>query len=196
MKSLAFSRIVLLIVLFFSLPALALPPHKPDLVTTGNLWLVRAYNDASPNHDYLIEQKICFFPTGVVGTHQRYEWVSLTFPDWNGIATQEGDQVFMHGDFTLFFPTHPIAGHDSMQWELVTDDKKTIGAGHWQLWVDLGKFGTNLGFTNIIYARLGKCDFPTSNDALNYGLNLPYPSDANGNIQTNPMGIDTSPTLK
>lgn len=31
------------------------------------------------------------------GIHQRYEWWSDTFPDWDGIASQEGNEVLMHG---------------------------------------------------------------------------------------------------
>jgi len=160
------------------------------------MWLVRGYLDASPAHNFIGQQRICFFPAGVVGTHQRYVWVSPNFPTWNGRASQEGDQIFMHGDFVIPTPVAKIQAHDSSQWELVGLDDKAIGAGHWKFWADAGIFGTSLAFLNITMNRIGKCDFNSAIDAAEYNKSLPYPTDANGAIQAAPMGIDTSPLTK
>ncbi len=89
----------------------AAPTDDPDLTTGGNRWTITAYNDASPVHDQWATQGICFRFIGTVGTHNRYEWWSDTFPDWNGIATQEGDEIFMHGDYAN------DVGHDGIRVE-------------------------------------------------------------------------------
>jgi hypothetical protein len=182
-----------LCLILISVTVYADPPHRPDLTTNGNMWRVSAFLDATPGHAFIGQQDICFFPAGVVGTHQRYVWVSLAFPNWNGRATQEGDQIFMHGDFIIPTPAAKIDGHDSSQWELVGFDDKAFGAGHWKFWAEFGVFGTTLAYTNVSLNRIGKCDFNSAKDALLYNQSLPYPTDANGNMQSAPMGIDTSP---
>jgi hypothetical protein len=124
----------------------ALP--SPQLVNGGNLWTITAYDDASPVHTQLATQGICFEFAGVVGTQTRYRWRSTTFPDWNGRATQEGDQIFIHGDYAK------DVGHDGMQWEIVTNKS---GAGHWSEWREDGGFGTTIGFANSEWQRVGSC---------------------------------------
>ena len=152
-------------ILFFSLlssVASAQPPYKPDLVTDGNRWTITAYNDASPVHSQWATQGICFIPDGTVGTHQRYTWYSDTFPDWNGRATQEGDQITMHGDYAK------DVGHDGMQWDIVTVSPRNEGAGHWWEWREDGKLGRTIGFANAKLQRVGKC-----NMTFEESLNLP-----------------------
>jgi hypothetical protein len=128
------------------LVAPALP--SPQLVNGGNLWTITAFDDSSPVHTQLATQSICFEFVGVVGTHVRYRWRSTTFPDWNGRATQEGDQVFMHGDYAK------DVGHDGMEWSIAS--AKT-GAGHWFEWREDGGFGITIGFANAEWQRVGSC---------------------------------------
>src|SRR6478672_10890085 len=126
--------------------AQALP--SPQLVNGGNLWTITAFDDSSPVHTQWATQSICFEFIGVVGTHTRYRWRSTTFPDWNGKATQEGDQVFMHGDYAK------DVGHDGMEWSIVTNKN---GSGHWFEWREDGGFGTTIGFANAEWQRIGTC---------------------------------------
>ncbi|MEJ2424334.1 MAG: hypothetical protein P8101_07690 [Candidatus Thiodiazotropha sp.] len=63
-----------------SLSAQAAPPYSPDLITNGNRWETTGYLDNSQTHFQGNTQGICFFADGISGTHQRYRWVSDTFP--------------------------------------------------------------------------------------------------------------------
>jgi len=126
--------------------AQALP--SPQLVTGGNLWTITAFDDSSPVHTQWATQGICFEFVGVIGTHTRYRWRSTTFPDWNGMATQEGDQVFMHGDYARDI------GHDGMAWEIATNKS---GSGHWFEWRENGGYGITIGFANAQWQRTGSC---------------------------------------
>lgn len=161
--------------------AQAAPPFQPDLITGGNRWTITFYDDSSPNHQQWATQGICFFSAGTVGTQQRYYWVSDTYPDWNGRAAQEGDQVFMHGDFQWPFGTRD-GGHDGMEWQLVTVSPKDVGTGHWKEWVEDGKLGITIGFGNTRLERVGKCAAVTHSMALESGAKLKAAT-------PNPMGI-------
>ena len=175
--------------LAFSAVVYAVPPHLPNLVDDGNRWEITFYNDNSPVHDQWATQGLCFFNTGAVGTHQTYVWVSDTYQDWNGRATQEGDQIFMHGDFQWPLGTKD-GGHDGMEWEIVTSSPKSMGAGHWKEWIEDGRFGVTVGFGNTRLQGVGKCDFTSAEQAFEYGQTIPLREDANGKLQNNPMGID------
>jgi hypothetical protein len=155
----------------------AAPTDKPDLTTGGNRWTITFYNDSSPNHDEWATQGICFRFIGTVGTHNRYEWWSDTFPDWNGIASQEGDEIFMHGDYA------GDVGHDGMKWSIVTSSAKNIGAGHWFEWREDSKFGRTIGFGNTLLNRVGRCSI-----TIDEGRLLPYPYDRTGRQLESPMG--------
>jgi hypothetical protein len=165
------------------------PPHRPDLVSEGNRWTITAYYDNSPTHTQAATQGLCFYPDGVSGTHQRYIWVSDTYPDWNGRATQEGDQIFMHGDFQWPYSVRRDGGHDSMEWEVVTSSPRNLGAGHWREWVENGVFGTTIGYGNAKLQRVGKCKFRTAEEALKYGRELELPKDKYGRYLENPQGV-------
>jgi hypothetical protein len=169
--------------------AFAVPPHLPDLFSDGNRWTITFYNDSSPNHDQWATQGICFYPIGVVGTHQRYRWVSDTYPDWNGIATQEGDQIFMHGDFQWPYGQVKDGGHDGMEWEIVTVSPKNMGAGHWKEWVEDGRFGRTIGFGNTRFQRVGRCRYTSADQAIDVYRDIELPKDEQGNYLNNPMGI-------
>lgn len=158
------------------------PPHFPDLVREGNRWTITAYDDTSPTQTQLATQGLCFYPAGVQGTHQLYYWVSDTFPDWNGLATQEGDQIFMYGDYA------EDVGHDGMQWEIMTNSKTNEGAGHWHEWRENGKFGNTIGWANARLERVGKCDIDTPEEALEVYRNIDFSIDDKGNLITLPMG--------
>jgi len=151
--------------------------QQPDLVTAGNRWTITAYNDESPNHDQWATQGICFQSLGMFGTHQRYEWWSDTFPNWNGIASQEGNEVVMHGDYA------DDVGHDSVMWNVVTSTPKSVDAGHWVEWREDGKFGRTIGFANSLLTRVGRCQISLENARL-----LPYPVDATGKQIDSPFG--------
>ncbi|MDZ4261801.1 MAG: hypothetical protein U1B30_05655, partial [Pseudomonadota bacterium] len=131
-----------------SAAVLAAPPHLPSVYTGGNLWTITAYDDASPAHAQWATQGICFLPPAVTGTHERGYWYSVTFPDWNGIYSQEGDQLFMHGDYAK------DVGHDGMNINI--DTARTAG-GHWHEWRENGAFGNTIGFVNATMQRVGSC---------------------------------------
>ena len=151
--------------------------QQPDLVTAGNRWTITAFNDESPNHDQWATQGICFRSIGLFGTHQRYEWWSDTFPDWNGIASQEGNEVVMHGDYA------GDVGHDSMMWNVVSATPRNLGAGHWVEWREDGKFGRTIGFANAVLTRVGKCQ--VTYEEAPY---LPLPVDIYGRQYDSPFG--------
>ncbi|WP_163834226.1 hypothetical protein [Spartinivicinus ruber] len=169
----------------------AKPPFEPDLVKDGNRWLITFYNDADPKHVQWATQGLCFYyaPTPVSSTQQRYYWVSDTYPDWNGQAAQEGDQVFMHGDFQWPYGTVD-GGHDGMEWSLVAQPRDfvekaiDVGAGHWKEWVENGHFGRTIGFGNTLLRRVGKCQITDPQEAMEKYRHLPKRDD----IDT-PMGI-------
>jgi hypothetical protein len=152
---------------------------SPELTRGGNLWSVTAFEDPSPAHAQMATQNICFEFIGVVGTHNRYRWRSTTFPDWNGIASQEGDQVFMHGDYAQ------DVGHDGMMW---TIDTSRSGSGHWTEWRENGGFGNTIGFANATFQRIGTC--PGTSTPLPF---IPQPRYPDGTLQLDPIG---RPTLK
>lgn len=171
--------------------AFAQPPHLPDLVSEGNRWLITAFDDSSPVHTQWATQGICFYPAGTVGTHQRYRWVSDTYPDWNGRASQEGDQIFMHGDFQWPYGQVRDGGHDGMEWEIVTSSRANEGTGHWKEWVENGAFGFTVGFANARLQRVGKCKYATAEEALQAGIELELPKDEQGNYLYNPFGVSS-----
>lgn len=162
-------------VLSFAAAALTQALPAPDLVKGGSLWTVTAFDDSSPTHTQLATQSICFEFVGVVGTHVRYRWRSTTFPDWNGIASQEGDQIFMHGDYARDI------GHDGMMWSL---DTARSGSGHWTEWREDGGFGRSIAFANAEFQRVGNCPV--------FGLSLPVIAPqyfADGTLVETPMGL-------
>lgn len=196
MNSSTYPKLLIWFLMVFSVPLHADPSYQPNLVTQGNLWQASAYRDSDTNHVYLVAQDICFFYIGDVGTHARYLWVSMTYPGWAGVASQEADQIFMYGNFSFNFGKFNFSGHDGMQWEIVTGGDSSLGAGHWKAWLDIGPFGAPLGFTNVKFKRRGSCHFGNADEALNYSQSMQYPAEIDGNPQTNPMGIDTSPFVK
>ncbi|AKJ27362.1 hypothetical protein [Caldimonas brevitalea] len=131
---------------------------KPDVVNNGNLWTITFYDDSSDVHDEWATQQICFIPTGTVGTQLAGVWYSPTFFDWNGTWRQEGDQVFMTGDYAGDIDGNAV-GHDGMHWQLVTAERKSEGFGHWKEWREDGSFGNVIGYGNAKFARVGNCHF-------------------------------------
>ncbi|BFM08849.1 hypothetical protein [Halioxenophilus aromaticivorans] len=162
--------------------AIAGPLYSPDLVSDGNRWEITGYYDNAPGHIQAATQGICFYPDGISGTHQQYIWISDTFPDWNGRAVQEGDQIFMYGDFG------EDKGHDSMTWEIVTSSPKNSGAGHWHEWLEDSNFGVTVGFGNSSFQRVGRCQIKSPDEALKVYQNIDYPRDETGNKITLPAG--------
>lgn len=160
----------------------AATPYLPDLVTNGNRWTITGYDDSSTVHTELATQGICFYATGNLGTQQLYEWVSDTFPNWKGRAAQEGDQIFMHGDFAN------LNIHDSMQWQIVTSSTLNLGTGHWIEWASDGSFGSTIGFANAKLERVGSCERSTAKEALDFYKNINFPLDKDGNEITTPIG--------
>jgi hypothetical protein len=151
--------------------------QEPNLISYGNRWTITAFNDESPIHDEWATQGICFRSLGTFGTHQRYEWWSDTFPDWNGIATQEGDQIEMHGDYA------GDVGHDGMSWQIASASPRNIGTGHWFEWREDGKFGRTIGFANAVLTRVGRCRLTLEEAKL-----IPPPVDFTGKEIESPFG--------
>lgn len=182
----AFTNTLAAISLLTSAATYANPPYTPDLTTQGNRWLITAYNDASPVHTQWATQGICFYPTGFNGTHQQYAWVSDTFPNWNGRAVQEGDQVFMHGDYATDI------GHDGMTWELTTVSSRDTGFGHWEEWREDARLGRTIGFANTRLVRVGKCEFDTYEEAMERYKNIGYKENNKGELIVTPYGLSES----
>lgn len=153
-----FSKIVIPLLSVFALAGAAQAQPKPDVVTYGNMWTITAYNDATTNHAKLATQTLCFYSTGMVGTQLSGVWYSTTFYDWNGTWRQEGDQVFMTGDYAGDINGNAV-GHDGMQWELVTVEKAGEGFGHWHEWRENGSTGNVIVYANAKLKRSGNCTF-------------------------------------
>jgi len=129
---------------------------KPDVVNNGNAWSITFFDDSSPNHSQWATQNLCFYTTGMVGTQLAGTWYSTTFYDWNGTWRQEGDQVFMTGDYAGDVNGNAV-GHDGMEWQLVTAERTSEGFGHWKEWRENGGTGQIIGFGNAKFKRLGSC---------------------------------------
>ena len=170
-KAVATLSLGVLVLLTLTVSASAQVRPLPNLVQGGNRWTITFFNDASPVHTPQATQGLCFFVIGQVGTHLRYRWYSDTFPDWNGIATQEGDEIRMHGDYAQ------DVGHDGMDWDIVT---ARAGSGHWKEWRENGGFGITIGFGNAQFRRVGRCVSPTAVD-------VPLPFREDGSLRENPL---------
>lgn len=180
LKARFFTTIVM--ALGISTAAMATPPYSPDLTSDGNRWEITGYFDNAPGHSQAATQGLCFYDVGASGTHQQYVWVSDTFPDWNGTAVQEGDQIFMYGDF------REDRGHDSMMWEIVTASPKNAGAGHWHEWLEDGGFGVTIGFGNAALQRVGRCEIDDPQEAIETYKSIDYQTDQQGEKIVLPIG--------
>lgn len=134
-----------------SLSAYAVPPHSPYVAqgSTSMLWSITFYDDTSNVHSQWATQNICFIPTGVQGSNAVGIWYSTTYQRWLGRWRQEGDQIFMIGNFWT------DRGNDAMQWEITVANKE--GFGNWEEWVDDSAFGGWLAKGNTKFVNLGKC---------------------------------------
>jgi hypothetical protein len=173
-------------ILAFSPITYANPPHNPnltapyvgtpDLDKPGDVWRIRAFRDAHEDHASVplgLENEdfmdICAFYIGThynpAGpTHDKYGWYTMSSPAvwWiytanYGIATKEGDQVFMHGNNSYW--------NQYMQWELVSFDS---GAGHWRAW-----HKTHIRVFNITIERIGEKCKPRYPKTPFFVLNVP-----------------------
>ena len=136
--------------IFVTATASAVPPHEPNLVDGGNLWLMNAYDDTHPQHKQIFREEICFKFVGNVGTHTRYAWQSLTYPAFKGMASQEGDHFVMYGDFSS---QGNGVYHDAWLLELTTESYRDLAAGHWTMWREDGNYGTPLYVANVTLER-------------------------------------------
>lgn len=168
----------------------AATPHYPDLVGDGNRWTITAYHDSSSVHNQWATQGLCFYYAGTQGTQQLYTWVSDTFPDWNGRAVQEGDQIFMHGDYAQ------DVGHDGMVWEVVTSSPKNEGYGHWKEWREDGKLGNTIGFVNAKLQRVGKCESISYEESVEKYRNLELKTNKKGELIVTPNGLTKSQLIR
>lgn len=150
-KSLSIMSVAVFL-LGISLQTYAVPPYQPDFVQTGNKWSFKAYDDASPDHTQLVAAQImCFEYAGISGNHQLYTWYSETFPGWSGRAVQEGDQIFIHGDFA------DGVGHSAIQMDTLVAPTIHGSAGIWQEWRHDGKNGITVSFAKTRALREGDC---------------------------------------
>ncbi|MET0027196.1 MAG: hypothetical protein ABW101_06125 [Candidatus Thiodiazotropha sp.] len=173
-----------------SLSAMAAPPYSPDLITNGNRWEATAYLDSSLTHAQGNTQGICFFPNGLPGTHQSYRWVSDTFPGWDGMAAQEGDQIFMHGDFAILNADGTEtdnAGHHGIEWEIFSVSPNNEGAGHSQEWIEDKGFGVVSQFVTVKFIRTGKCRYASAEEAMEANQQLERPVNEFGNYMASPF---------
>ena len=165
---------------------LAASPHLPNLSDGGNEWTITYYNDTSPTHTLQATQTLCFYPAGVVGTHTQYYWVPTTYPDWNGYASQQCDQVL-------------CAAYSAAIWwqrcrprwyatEVVTNSPKNLATGHCNKWLEDGRMGDPIAFGKAVFQRIGKCKFKPMGEAFEYGQTLGFTLDAN-NQALSPMGM-------
>jgi hypothetical protein len=134
---------------------------NPNVYSAGNRWIITAYNDASPVHQQMGQQGICFLPFAVVGTGIQGVWYSDTFPNWRGRYRQEGDQLVMHGNWANF------QGSDGMVIDLhVGTTPRDVGNGQWTEWWNFGANGTTIAFANASLRRVSKCLSPTNVDTM------------------------------
>lgn len=155
----------------------------PNVYDGGNRWLITAYNDASPTHSKMATQGLCFKRYSTVGTHIRGVWYSDTYPDWNGVYSQEGDQVILHGDYG-----HD-EGHDGIAFEITANNRPNLSTGHWTEWRENGKYGKTIVFANTSLKRVGKCLKPS-------GLELPFVPQRyllKGGVAVDPMQAGQEP---
>ena len=168
------------VLLLLAVTTHAQAPYRADLVQGGNKWLLDAYDDTDPDHVFINTVGICFEYAGIVGEHQRYTWYSDTFRGWRGTATQEGDQIFMHGMYANG------DGRDAMQLTIIIDTPRSGSVGHWQEWRDNGGYGTTIGFANARMIRdPGQPCGMTAAEALStnfFSLFFPWPASSD-----NPM---------
>jgi hypothetical protein len=142
--------VVLSVVLLITAAAAAQP--QPSLTESGNRWLLSGWEDSSPDHAVLPTQTICFFRSGVNGTHVVGVWSATTFPNWRGRWAQEGDRVFIYGEFG------DRAGHDSMVIDLFGGPTPSDQAwGKWVEWTESTPFDTTVRFANARLQRDGFC---------------------------------------
>lgn len=139
------------ILLSLSYTAQSYPRHDPNVFDGGNLWSITFYNDSATTHTQWATQHICFLPYSVVGTHIRGKWYSTSYPNWHGHYSQEGDSVKMVGNFWNG------RGNDGMSFDIVTNSRRNMAAGHWTEWGDNGRFGPVYGFGNTKLERIGNC---------------------------------------
>lgn len=151
---------VIISMVYHHQPSLAQPPYQANLVDGGNRWVLDAYDDADPDHVALASPSICFTRNGVVGTHQRYTWYSDSFFGWRGVATQEGDQIFMTGEYAGGL------GQDAVQVQIIIDSPRNGAVGHWQEWRQGQTYGETVGYANARMIRDGDCTI-TADMALN-----------------------------
>lgn len=166
-KTIFFSLLgaVMTVAISYSSATQAQPPYLADLVQGGNRWLLNAYDDTDVDHKALATVGLCFKYAGFDGTHERYTWYSDTFKGWRGTASQEGDQIFMHGMYA------DGKGRDAIQVEIIIDAPRSGSVGHWQEWRDDGGYGQTIGFANARMIRdVGKPCLLTEREALGTGL--------------------------
>ena len=135
--------------------AQATPQHFPavdPVAVPGTLYSITFYDDTASTHTQWATQNVCFVQGPVQGSNTTGLWYSTTYNRWIGLWRQEGDQIFMIGDFWKG------QGKDSMQWELVTT--KDEGFGHWNEWVEDGMYGNWVAKGNTRLAKIGTCLSP------------------------------------
>ena len=138
---------VVLVSFAFSAALQAQPPYSADLVQGGHRWLLDAYDDTDSNHAFVNTVGLCFKYAGTQGSHQQYTWYSDTFKGWQGTASQEGDQIFLHGVYA------DGKGRDAIQVRIIINTPRSGAVGHWQEWRDDNNYGEVIGFANARMIR-------------------------------------------
>ncbi len=123
--------------------AFAQAPNNPV-----GLWNFQAYNDAAAGMNALGNQNICFLANGT--------WFGTTFPNWNGLWFQKGNNAAGNGDRVRLVGNWAAgAGNDSAEIHFMNLNLMT---GGWHEWTD--GFGFVL-WIQIVGTRLGNvCPAP------------------------------------
>jgi hypothetical protein len=131
-------------------------PPRPNVYNDGNRWHITFFNDPTTIHQQWATQTLCFLPYSIVGTSIQGKWYSTTYPDWNGLYYQEGDEVKMTGDFW-----HDT-GHDHMTLFHTTVEPKGMAFKDWTEWGEDDDYGFIFGWGNARLIRDGYCWLPHS----------------------------------
>ena len=148
---------LLLAISFISHSALANPIHQPNLVDDqmlaneqGQSWGFELHNDAKLIHPHVYSGELCLqYQSSFqnpLPSQDEYKWCLF---NWSGVATKEGDQVFMHSND----PNNQL--FSGIQWSLSSKDE---GAGHWRYWQQPSGLMLDM---NAIFTRTQKtCSCP------------------------------------
>ncbi|MCP4155668.1 MAG: hypothetical protein GY757_48535 [bacterium] len=171
--------------LFSSNTVLASP--KPNVYKDGNKWEITFYDDSSDKHNQWATQEICFLKYHKKGTGIEGVWYSTSYPDWNGLYYQEGDEVKMTGDFANDTGhSHMTLIHTTYDW--LKKGIKGMAFKDWTEWWEDGSYGKIIGWGNAKMERVGYCKHKSKIkvDVNSLSSSLPERLTVDGDIAVSP----------